>query len=125
MTGSTQRQWLDEVGHVLETLNQDVIINDDRNCVAFANSTFLEMIKMRREELLGRAVIELFPPADVARLLEFIGRRETEGRARYEFYIPRADGQRQRETDADGPGYLSRYRREHSREPYRARTCRG
>jgi phosphoserine phosphatase RsbU/P len=93
MTGSTQRQWLDEVGHVLETLNQGVIINDDRNCVAFANSTFLEMIKMRREELLGRAVIELFPPADVARLLEFIGRRETEGRARYEFYIPRADGQ--------------------------------
>lgn len=62
MAGSTQQQWLDQVGHVLETLNQGVVINDDRNRVAFANSTFLEMIKMRREELLGRAVIELFPP---------------------------------------------------------------
>lgn len=89
---STQ-QWIDQVGSVLETLNQGVIINDDRRIV-FANSTFLEMIKMCAEDLLGRSIIELFPSEDVPQLLEFIGRRETQGRARYEFYIPQADGGR-------------------------------
>lgn len=42
--GSTQHQWLDQVGSVLETLNQGVIINDDLNRIVFANSMFLEMI---------------------------------------------------------------------------------
>jgi len=93
MTDPAEQQWLDEVGAVLETLNQGVIINDERKHVVFANSMFLEMIKMRPEELMGRAVAELFPPADVPRLLQFIGRREAEGRAQYEFYIPQADGE--------------------------------
>jgi len=62
--------------------------------VIYANSTFLEMIKMDAAELLGRTMVDLFPPEDVARLLELIERRETEGRARYEFYIPQADGGR-------------------------------
>jgi PAS domain S-box-containing protein len=92
--GSTQHQWLDQVGSVLETLNQGVIINDDLNRIVFANSIFLEMIKMRAEDLLGRQTTELFPPEDVPRLLEFIARRETQGRAQYEFYIPQADGGR-------------------------------
>jgi PAS domain S-box-containing protein len=92
--GSTQHQWLDQVGSVLETLNQGVIINDDLNRIVFANSIFLEMIKMGAEDLLGRQTTELFPPEDVPRLLEFIARRETQGRAQYEFYIPQADGGR-------------------------------
>jgi len=92
--GSTQYQWLDQVGSVLETLNQGGIINDDLNRIVFANSMFLEMIKMGAEDLLGRPTTELFPPEDVDRLLEFIGRRGTQGRARYEFYVPQADGGR-------------------------------
>jgi len=80
---STQ-QWLDQVGGVLETLNQGVIINGDDGKIVFANSTFLEMIKMHAEDLLGRSMVEFY----------FIGRRETQGRARYEFYIPQADGGR-------------------------------
>src|SRR5499427_4218645 len=92
MINPAEQQWLGQIGAVLETLNQGVIIIDERKRAVFVNSMFLEMIKMRPEELIGRVVTELFPPADVPRLLEFIGRRETEGRARYEFYIPRADG---------------------------------
>jgi len=92
--GSAQQQWLDQVTGVLETLNQGVIINDERNRVVFANSTFLEMIQMRADELLGRSIIELYPAEDVPLLLEFIGHRESQGRARYEFYIPQADGGR-------------------------------
>jgi len=91
---TAQRQWLDQVGGVLETLNHGVIINDDYKRVVFANSMFLEMIKMPAEDLLGRPIIELFPSEDVPQLLEFIGRRETRGRARYEFYIPQVGGGR-------------------------------
>lgn len=91
---SNHQQWLDQVTGVLETLNQGVIINDEHRRVVFANSMFLEMIKLRGEQLLGRSITELFPPEDVPRLLEFIGRRETQGRARYEFYIPQSDGGR-------------------------------
>jgi PAS domain S-box-containing protein len=92
--GSTQQQWLDQVGSVLETLNQGVILNDSLKRIVFANSIFLDMIRMRAGDLLGRSVTDLFPPEDVARLLEFIGRREVEGRARYEFYIPQLGGGR-------------------------------
>ena len=91
---SAQQVWLDQVTGVVEALNQGVIINDEHKRVVFANSVFLEMIKMRPDELVGRSITELFPAEDVPQLLEFIGRRESQGRARYEFYIPQADGGR-------------------------------
>ncbi|HKW62907.1 MAG TPA: SpoIIE family protein phosphatase [Candidatus Acidoferrum sp.] len=91
---SSAQQWLDQVGGVLETLNQGVIINDQAKHVVFANSMFLEMIKLPAAELLGRSIVDFYPPEDVIKLLEFIGRREAQGRARYEFYIPQADGGR-------------------------------
>lgn len=91
---STEQTWVDQVGSVLETLNQGVIINDERRHVVFANSMFLEMIKMPAGELLGRSIVDLYPPQDAAKLLGFIGDREAQGRARYEFYIPQADGGR-------------------------------
>jgi sigma-B regulation protein RsbU (phosphoserine phosphatase) len=49
---------------------------------------------MSAEEVLGRSVMDLYSPDDVGRLQEFIARREAQGRARYEFYIPQADGGR-------------------------------
>lgn len=52
------------------------------------------MIKMRTEDLLGRAITELYPTEDIPLLLEFIGRRESQGRAQYEFYIRQANGGR-------------------------------
>lgn len=91
---ATQQQWLEQVGSVLETLNQGVIINDEARRIVFANSMFLEMIKVPAGELLGRSIVDLYPPEDVIKLLELIGRREAHGRAQYEFYIPQADGGR-------------------------------
>ena len=91
---STQQQWLDQVGSVLETLNQGVIINDEARRVVFANSMFLEMMKMPAGELLGRSIVDFYPQEHVVKLLELIGRREAQGRAQYEFYIPQADGGR-------------------------------
>jgi PAS domain S-box-containing protein len=91
---SAQQLWLEQVGNALETLNQGVIINDERKQIVFANSKFLEMIKMSAGDLLGQSIVNLYPPEDVTPLLEFIARRETQGRALYEFYIPQADGGR-------------------------------
>jgi PAS domain S-box-containing protein len=91
---TTQAQWLHQVGSVLETLNQGVVISDENRRIVFANSMFLEMSKMSAEEVLGRSVLDLYPPDDVGRLQEFIARREAQGRARYEFYVPQADGGR-------------------------------
>src|SRR5579864_6741255 len=91
---ATHQQWLNQVGRVLETLNEGVIINDERRRAVFANSMFLEMIKMPAQDLLGHAIAEFFPPEDVPQLLDFIARRETQGGALYEFYIPQADGGR-------------------------------
>ena len=90
--GSLHQGWLNQIASVLETLNQGVILNDSSKRVVFANSMFLDMIQMDAEQLLGRSVTDLFPAEDIPRLLEFIGQREVQGRARYEFYIPQAGG---------------------------------
>jgi len=66
---STQAQWLDQVGSVLETLNQGVIINDEARRVVFANAMFLEMIKMSAGELLGRSIVDFHPQEHVVKLL--------------------------------------------------------
>ena len=55
---------------------------------------FLEMGNMSAENVLGRSVRDLYPADEVGRLQEFIARREVQGRARYEFCIPQADGGR-------------------------------
>ena len=91
---SAQQLWLEQIGSVLETLNQGVIINDERRQIVFANSMFVEMIKMQASDLVGHSIINLYPPEDVPKVLEFISRRETHGRTLYEFYIPQADGGR-------------------------------
>lgn len=92
--GSSEQAWLDQIGTILETLNQGVILNDSQRRIVFANSVFLDMIQLRAEDLLGRTVTDLYPPEDVPKLRELIGRRETGGQARYEFYVPQAGGGR-------------------------------
>jgi PAS domain S-box-containing protein len=91
---SIKNPWLDQVGSVLETLNQGVIISDEDKRIVFANSMFLEMGNMSAEDILGRSVMDLYPSDEAGRLQEFIARREAQGRARYEFYIPQAHGGR-------------------------------
>jgi PAS domain S-box-containing protein len=91
---STKNRWLDQVGSVLENLNQGVIISDEDKRIVFANSMFLQMGNMSAEDILGRSVMDLYPSDEAGRLQEFIARREAQGRARYEFYIPQAHGGR-------------------------------
>src|SRR5215471_14905586 len=87
-------EWLGQVGAVLETLNQGVIIEDEEKKIVFANAIFLTMAGSSAEEIVGRRVAELFPQEDIPRLLEQIERRRTIGRNQFEFYLPQADGGR-------------------------------
>jgi len=90
--GENQYKWVDEMKGVLETLNQGVIINDDRNRIVFANRLFLKMMGRPAEEVLGRPVTTFYPPEDAALLEKRIERRQAEGQGQYEFYLPQKDG---------------------------------
>jgi PAS domain S-box-containing protein len=85
---NTTNKWVDEMKGVLETLNQGVIINDDRKRIIFANRLFLKMIGIPAEELLGITITDLYSPDDAALLEKQIARRRVEGHAQYEFYLP-------------------------------------
>ena len=58
--------WVTEMAGVLETINQGVIINDDCGHVVFANRLFLKMIGIPEDELIGRTILDLYPPEDAA-----------------------------------------------------------
>lgn len=90
--GEIQYKWVDEMKGVLETLNQGVIISDDRKRIVFANRLFLKMMGLPAEELLARPVTELYPPEDAAVLQKHIERRQVEGQSQYEFYLPQKGG---------------------------------
>jgi PAS domain S-box-containing protein len=89
---NTTNKWVDEMKGVLETLNQGVIINDDRKRIIFANRLFLKMIGIPAEELLGITITDLYSPDDAALLEKQIARRRVEGHAQYEFYLPQRSG---------------------------------
>ena len=91
---SKENQWLDQVGSVLETLNQGVIITNDQRRIVFVNSMFLEMLQRPAEEVFGKLITDLYSPEERHRIQEFIARRKEQGRARYEFYMPQSDGGR-------------------------------
>ena len=88
------QDWLEQVIPVLETLNQAVIISDENVRIVFANAVFLEMLGLPAQEVVGRALIELFPPEDVLQLLRYIEQRRSAGRSRCEFYLPQPAGGR-------------------------------
>ena len=89
-----QPEWLNEVTGILETLNQGVIVNDACSRIIFANEIFQRMIGRTAEELLGRAVTDMYPPEDVPALKEHIEIRKAEGHGQYEFYLPQPGGGR-------------------------------
>ena len=91
---SSENQWLHQVGCVLETLNQGVIITNDQRRIVFVNSMFLEMLQKPAEEVFGKLITDLYSPEELHRIQEFIERRKEQGRARYEFYMPQSDGGR-------------------------------
>src|SRR5690242_14210776 len=87
-------QWLSQMENILEELNEGVAIADDHLRVIFANEALVRLWRYDRAEILGRTPDAIFPAED----LPFIMRQHEwdlrYGRHRYEFYLPRKDGQK-------------------------------
>ena len=57
MTEDFERpDWVQQMEPVLETVNEGVLIADDRRRVVFANSGFLRMTGLRAEDLVGHDI---------------------------------------------------------------------
>ena len=61
---TASKEWIDEIGGILETLNQGVLINDDCNKIVFANQILLRMLNRPPHEVLGGMVTDLYSPED-------------------------------------------------------------
>ena len=93
-TNSKTPNWLSQMEHVLEELNEGIGIADDQLRLIFANDALLQLGQYDREEIRNCTPDALFPAED----LPFITRQHEwdlrYGHHRYEFYLPRKDGQK-------------------------------
>ena len=95
MTEDFERpDWVQQMEPVLETVNEGVLIGDDRRRVVFANSGFLRMTGLRAEDLVGHDIHSFYTAEEWAFLEKKIEESERVGHNRYEFTIPKKDGSR-------------------------------
>jgi sigma-B regulation protein RsbU (phosphoserine phosphatase) len=87
-------EWLEQMEGILETLNEGVLIGDDCNHIVSVNSVFLEMAGIAREEMLGRSSDHFYSGEDAAFLRRQIAVGERLGQNRFEFYVPKPNGDR-------------------------------
>ncbi len=87
--------WLEQMGAIFETINEGVLIADDRHHTLFVNSVFEEMTGFPRQELTGRdAIHEYYSPEDYAIIRERRDQTLVTGRSRSEFFLPTKGGGR-------------------------------
>ena len=81
---TASKEWIDEFGSILETLNEGVLINDDCNRIVFANQTLLRMLGRPSSEVLGGILTDLYSPESAAALKQRIDQRRIDGKAQFE-----------------------------------------
>jgi PAS domain S-box-containing protein len=86
--------WLIQMEVVLEVLNEGVIITDDRRRILFANSRFVEMTGIPKQELLGSESSHFYSAQEWDFLTKQIDVSLRDGHNRYAFVLPRKDGGR-------------------------------
>jgi PAS domain S-box-containing protein len=92
---SEKPQWLQQMGAILETLNDGVVITDDSNQILFANAVFEEMTGIPRSEIIGTDARQLYDRAEEFALAQAFHQRALEiGRSREEFFLPTKGGGR-------------------------------
>jgi PAS domain S-box-containing protein len=95
MTEDFERpDWVRQMEPVLETVNEGVLIADDRRRIVFANSGFVRMTGLRAEDLVGSTGQLFYTDEEWAFLEKKIEESKRVGRNRYEFTIPKKDGSR-------------------------------
>src|ERR1700746_156119 len=79
---------------ILETLNEGVVIVDNRLRVIFANDAVIRLGGYERGEIQGRTPDAMFPPEDLPYIMRQPEAGQRYGRHRHEFYLPRKDDER-------------------------------
>ena len=86
---SEKPQWIQQMGSILETLNDGVVIADDSNQILFANAVFEEMTGTPRSEIIGTDARQLYDRAEEFALAQAFHQKALEmGRSREEFFLP-------------------------------------
>jgi PAS domain S-box-containing protein len=87
-------EWLTQMETVLEVLNEGVVIVNDRDRILFANSRFVEMTGIPRQNLIGFDASHFYSSQewDLLKQQSDVGLRA--GRNRFVFVLPRKDGVR-------------------------------
>jgi PAS domain S-box-containing protein len=87
-------EWLSRMEMVLEVLNEGVVIADDHQRILFANSRFVEMTGISRQELVGFDASHFYSSQEWNFLTQQIEVAFHAGHNRYAFVLPRKDGSR-------------------------------
>jgi phosphoserine phosphatase RsbU/P len=88
-------QWLEQMEGILETLNEGVVIADDRDHVLFVNTVFEEMTGISRDHVIDLDAGRLYnSPEDYAVVQRLRQKTLRLGRGREEFFLPTRNGGR-------------------------------
>jgi len=87
-------EWLAQMETVLEVLNEGVVITDDRLGILFANSRFVEMSGVPRQDLIGFDPAHFYSSQELDSLMQQVKVSLRDGHHRYAFVLPQKDGGR-------------------------------
>lgn len=87
-------EWLAQMETVLEVLNDGVVIADDRLGILFANSRFVEMTGIPRQDLIGFDPAHFYSSLELDFLMQRIKVGLRDGHNRYAFVLPQKGGGR-------------------------------
>ncbi len=93
-TAMDKPEWLTSMEAVLEVLNEGVLITNDRQQILFANSRFIEMTGIPRQDLTGSNASQFYSPQEWDFVARQINAEFRDGHNRYDFVLPRKDGGR-------------------------------
>jgi PAS domain S-box-containing protein len=87
-------EWLAQMETVLEVLEEGVVIADDRHRILFANSRFVEMTGIPRQDLVGFDASHFYSSEEWIFVMQQVEIAFRAGHNRYAFVLPRKDGGR-------------------------------
>ena len=86
--------WLSQMETVLEVLNEGVVIANDNHHILFANSQFVEMTGIARQDLIGFDPSHFYSSQELDFLMQQVDVAFREGHNRYSFVLPQKNGGR-------------------------------
>jgi PAS domain S-box-containing protein len=87
-------EWLTSMEAVLEVLNEGVVITNENDGILFANSRFVEMTGIPRQDLVGYNASRFYSSQEWDFLTTQIDAAFRQGHNRYGFFLPREGGGR-------------------------------